>query len=79
MMLERSRMHVIVADSSKIGKISSFQFGSTDEVDLLVTDSGVTDEQVEQLKENGVSEVIRVGLGPSPMRLVEEEKRPLEP
>lgn len=72
-------MHVIVADSSKIGKTSSFQFGSTDEVDLLVTDSGVTDEQVEQLKENGVSEVIRVGLGPSPMQLVEEEKRPLEP
>lgn len=76
MMLERSHMHVIVADSSKIGKTSSFQFGSTDEVDLLITDSGATDEQVELLKENGVSEVIRVDLGPSSMPLAEDDTEP---
>ena len=73
MMLERSRSHVIVADSSKIGKTSSFQFGSTDEVDLLITDSGATDEQVQLLKENGVSDVIRVDLGTSAMQMSEEE------
>ena len=69
-------MHVIVADYSKIGKTSSFQFGSTDEVDLLITDSGATDEQVELLKENGVSEVIRVDLGPSSMPLAEDDTEP---
>ena len=73
MMLERSRSHVIVADSSKIGKTSSFQFGSTDEVDLLITDSGATDEQVQLLKENGVSDVIRVDLGTAAMQMSEEE------
>ena len=42
LMIEQSREHIIVADSSKIGLTSSFQFGSTDEVDLLITDTGAT-------------------------------------
>lgn len=63
-MLEQSREHVIVADSSKIGKTSSFQFGSADEVDLFITDSGATDEQVDELKAAGISDVIRVDLAP---------------
>lgn len=60
LMLERSRQHVIVADSSKVGLTSSFQFGSADEVDLLITDTGATDEQVDELKAFGVGEVVRV-------------------
>ena len=60
LMLERSREHIIVADSSKIGLTSSFQFGSADEVDLLITDTGATDAQVALLMSNGVGEVIRV-------------------
>lgn len=59
-MLERSREHIIVADSSKIGLTSSFQFGSADEVDLLITDSGATDSQVAELMGAGVGEVLRV-------------------
>ena len=62
LMLERSRQHIIVADSSKVGLTSSFQFGSTDEVDLLITDSGATDAQVERLKAFGLGEVVRVDL-----------------
>lgn len=60
LMLERSREHVIVADSSKLGCASSFQFASLDEVDLLVTDTGATDAQTETLMGCGVSKVIRV-------------------
>lgn len=60
LMLERSRQHVIVADSSKIGLTSSFQFGSADEVDLLITDTGATDSQLAKLKAFGVGEVLRV-------------------
>ena len=60
LMLERSREHIIVADSSKIGLTSSFQFGSIDEVDLLITDSGATDAQVAKLMSHGVGEVVRV-------------------
>lgn len=76
MMLDRSHMHVIVADSSKIGRTSSFQFGSTDEVDLLITDSGATDEQVELLKENGVSDVVRVNLDAAALQMADEELGP---
>lgn len=69
MMLERSRTHIIVADSSKIGETSSFQFGTTDEVNLLITDNGATDEQVEELRHAGISQIIRVdpalGIGPA--------------
>lgn len=60
LMLERSKLHVVVADSSKMGLTSSFQFGSTDEVDLLITDTGATDAQVSRLEAYGVGEVIRV-------------------
>ena len=59
-MLEHSKQHVIVADSSKIGLTSSFQFGSIDEIDLLITDTGVSDDQVQLLKAYGVKEIVRV-------------------
>ena len=59
-MLERSKRHIVVADSSKIGLTSSFQFGSTDEVDLLITDTGATDSQVAKLRAFGVGEIVRV-------------------
>ncbi|MEQ2637815.1 DeoR/GlpR family DNA-binding transcription regulator [Paratractidigestivibacter faecalis] len=59
-MLEHSKQHVIVADSSKIGLTSSFQFGSIDEIDLLITDTGVSDDQVQFLKAYGVKEIVRV-------------------
>ena len=60
MMLERSKYHVVLADSSKIEVTSSFQFGSADEVDLLITDTGATDEQIARLTEAGVKKVVRV-------------------
>lgn len=60
LMLERSREHIIVADSSKIGLTSSFQFGPVDEVDLLITDAGATDAQVAELVGSGVDKVVRV-------------------
>lgn len=60
LMLERSKKHIIMADSSKLGLTSSFQFASTDEVDLLVTDTGATDAQLSKLESYGVGEIIRV-------------------
>ena len=59
-MLEHSKQHVIVADSSKIGLTSSFQFGSIDEIDLLITDTGISDDQVQLLMAYGVKESVRV-------------------
>ena len=60
MMLERSKHHVILADSSKLGITSSFQFGSADEIDLLITDTGATDTQIALLSMAGVKKILRV-------------------
>lgn len=60
LMIERSSERIVVADSSKIGLTSSFQFGSIDEVDLFITDAGASDEQVQELTDGGLGSVIRV-------------------
>lgn len=60
LMLERSREHVIVADSSKIGVTSSFQFGTCDEVGLFITDTGAADDQVAELERAGIGAILRV-------------------
>lgn len=71
-MMQRSHKHVIMADSSKLGLTSSFQFGSTDEIDLLITDTGATDDQVSLLEAFGVKQVVRVDpvLAPSDSRVL---------
>lgn len=60
LMLERSGKHFLVADSSKIGVTSSFQFGSADEVGLFITDTGATDEQCAELTAAGIANIVRV-------------------
>lgn len=60
LMLERSKEHIIVADSSKLGVTSSFQFASTDEVDLLITDTDASDDEVADLESHGIHRIIRV-------------------
>ncbi len=59
-MLKRSRKHYVVADSSKLGTTSNFQFGSAEDIDLLVTDTGATDEQISELKAAGLKDVVCV-------------------
>ena len=59
LMLERSEECFVVADSSKLGLASSFPFGTVDDVDVLVTDTGATAEQVSSLLANGVGSVVR--------------------
>ena len=59
-MLKRSRKHYVVADSSKLGTTSNFQFGSAEDIDLLITDTGATDEQIKELKAAGLKDVVCV-------------------
>ena len=59
-MLKRSRKHYVVADSSKLGTTSNFQFGSAEDIDLLITDTGATDEQISELKAAGLKDVVCV-------------------
>ncbi len=60
LMLERSDYHVVLADSSKVDVDSSFVYGLPGTVDLLITDSGMTDEQVAAFKAAGVRGIVRV-------------------
>lgn len=52
---------IILADSSKIGQRSNFIFETLENVDVLITDDGITDEYRELFERNGV-EVICVEL-----------------
>ena len=60
LMLERSAFHVVLADSSKVGVDSSFVYGTPDVIDVLVTDSGMSDEQLRAFEAAGVRSIVRV-------------------
>ncbi len=58
-MVRQAREVIVVADSSKLGKVSSSFICPASEVHTLVTDSGATDELVAPLLERGLR-VLRV-------------------
>lgn len=60
LMLENSAFHVVLADSSKIGVDASFSYGSADQIDVLVTDSLMSDEHARLLEQAGVRAILRV-------------------
>ncbi|HQE70260.1 MAG TPA: DeoR/GlpR transcriptional regulator, partial [Atopobiaceae bacterium] len=61
LMLEQSEQRIIVVDSSKLGKDSSFRYGDVDQIDMLITDRDASGEQLALLRRAGVGEVIEVG------------------
>ena len=58
-MVKHARKKVVVVDHSKFGIVAGWRICSTDEVDVLVTDSGATDEMVAPFEQADI-EVIRV-------------------
>jgi len=56
--IEQSDEIILLADSSKIGKTWYDHFADISEVDMLITDSGITDEQKEELEKAGIKIVI---------------------
>lgn len=61
LMVEHSKQTVLLADSSKLGVAAGFCYAPPQSIDLLITDTGVTDEEVEMLLESGFKEIRRVG------------------
>lgn len=58
-MIRRTRGEVIVlADSSKVGGIAPFVTAPLDEVDIVITDSGIGDEYRVALEERGIRVVV---------------------
>ena len=55
LMVSAARRRVVLADHSKVGRMSLCQFAKLDEVDLLITDSGLPDNQLAALEAAGLS------------------------
>lgn len=62
LMLEQSREHFVLLDSSKIGKSLTYPIADAHAAGTVITDDGATDEQVDALYMAGVGNVIRVHL-----------------
>lgn len=56
-MLETGLKRVLLADNSKVGAVAMCRYGDIGDVDLLVTDSGVSAEAAEELRAAGVGVV----------------------
>jgi DeoR family transcriptional regulator of aga operon len=57
-MLKNSQVRVLLADSSKFGRIAPFHLGNFDNIDTLITDSGIPDEFRTAFEIAGVKVVI---------------------
>lgn len=66
-MLERATRRVVVADSTKIGRISLEHVGDVGEIHVLITDDGADPAQVEACESRGVT-VRRVSPTEEPQR-----------
>ncbi len=53
-----ARRVVVLADSSKLGTESAVRFATLEEVDCLVTDSGITTQDHEQLESLGIEVIV---------------------
>jgi DeoR family transcriptional regulator, fructose operon transcriptional repressor len=54
LMVSAARRRIVLADHSKVGRVSLCQFAKLDDVDLLITDTGLPDDQVAALAAAGL-------------------------
>lgn len=57
-MMERSQKTIVLADSSKFGKRGFAKICNLEDVDMIITDSGVTDAVRQQIEELGIDLLI---------------------
>ena len=57
-MIDSAHKIYLVADSSKIGQRSFCVLGSLNKVDVLITDDGITKEQLKAIEAAGVKVLI---------------------
>lgn len=63
-MLERSKTGVVLADSSKYGRMAFTTFAQLADADLLITDEGITEEAHRTLTERGVEVLVAPPVDP---------------
>lgn len=54
MMVERARQAVLLADSTKLGKLSFCRFSQLSEFERLITDDGAAEEALKEIQETGI-------------------------
>ncbi|HEY8115006.1 MAG TPA: alkaline phosphatase, partial [Actinomycetota bacterium] len=62
-MIERARLVVVVADSSKLGRVAFAQICPPDGIDELITDEGAAQATIRELTEAGVAVTVVTGAG----------------
>ncbi|MDO4716301.1 MAG: alkaline phosphatase, partial [Propionibacteriaceae bacterium] len=53
-MIERAQRVIVVADSSKVGRVTLAKLATLSEVDLLITDDGADPDEVARIRRSGV-------------------------
>ena len=57
-MIESSKERILLTDSTKFGKVSSFLFGKIENFTTVITDNGIPDEYARYISSNGVELII---------------------
>ncbi|MBV6760209.1 DeoR/GlpR family DNA-binding transcription regulator [Rhodococcus opacus] len=55
LMLDCAQQRILLADHTKVGAISGTKHGDLADIDLLITDTGLADDQLAELEEAGMS------------------------
>lgn len=53
-LIKNSDQIILLADSSKIGKSWFDHYAELDEIDMMITDSGITEEQIQEIRAHNV-------------------------
>jgi len=54
LVMSNARQVILLADSSKVGKVSFVKFGALEDVDVLITDNGADKKLLARLKKTGI-------------------------
>ena len=55
LMLACARRRILLADRSKVGAVSGVRHGNLDDIDVLITDSGLTSDKLTELQRTGLT------------------------
>lgn len=58
LVMQRARQVILLADSSKIGKVSFVKSGALEDLDVLITDSAARSKDVQQFRKKGIKVVV---------------------
>jgi len=58
LVIQKSRQTIVIADHTKFGKVTFAHIANLDEIDKVITDSGVDEKYVHQLKDKGIEVII---------------------